>query len=204
MCLQTKIMLPLASPSDQVSQVSLLRFVNLMGKNTMLLYDALLSDKRIIFASSRNLSLSQVQNFLFAAASMIAPLQGVFNKIKPFVPLAAMAELEAADEGGFIAGVTNPMFIENRRCYDVSIQIDEAKLNADSAYKREAYFDLDQEFIKTLLARIRQDKITEEEVRQAFESYTLLMIDLAISLAQHGNQSAGDTAGLTHNMKPLS
>ena len=74
MRLQTKILLPLVSPSDQVSQVSLLRFVNLMGKNTMLLYDALLSDKRIIFASSRNLSLSQVQNFLFAAASMLAPL----------------------------------------------------------------------------------------------------------------------------------
>ena len=74
MGLQTKILLPLVSPSDQVSQVSLLRFVNLMGKNTMLLYDALLSDKRIIFASSRNLSLSQVQNFLFAAASMLAPL----------------------------------------------------------------------------------------------------------------------------------
>ena len=74
MRLQTKILLPRVSPSDQVSQVSLLRFVNLMGKNTMLLYDALLSDKRIIFASSRNLSLSQVQNFLFAAASMLAPL----------------------------------------------------------------------------------------------------------------------------------
>lgn len=74
MRLQSKILLPLVSPSDQVSQVSLLRFVNLMGKNTMLLYDALLSDKRIIFASSRNLSLSQVQNFLFAAASMLAPL----------------------------------------------------------------------------------------------------------------------------------
>mmetsp|Transcript_9040 Transcript_9040/g.12294 ORF Transcript_9040/g.12294 Transcript_9040/m.12294 type:complete len:107 (+) Transcript_9040:338-658(+) len=56
--LRTKVILPLASPPDQVSQVSLIRFVNLMGKNTMLLYDAILSDKRIIFASSRNLSLS--------------------------------------------------------------------------------------------------------------------------------------------------
>ena len=58
---------------------------------------------------------------MFAAASMVAPLDGMYNKIKPFVPLVAMKTLEVDGEGGFIAGVTNPMFIENRRCYDVSI-----------------------------------------------------------------------------------
>lgn len=56
---------------------------------------------------------------MFAAASMLAPLDGIYNKIKPFVPLAAMNTLDG-DEG-FIAGVSNPMFIETRRCYDVSI-----------------------------------------------------------------------------------
>ena len=104
-------MLPLASPPDQISSVSLLRFVNLVGTKTMLLYDALLSDKRIIFAASKNLSLSQVQNYMLAAASMVAPLHGIYNKIKPYVPLAAMATLEGDSEGGFIAGVSNPMFI---------------------------------------------------------------------------------------------
>ena len=112
----------------------------------MVIYDAILSDKRIIFAGSRNLSITQIQNFLFAAASMVSPpFYGIFNKIRPYVPLTEMQSLQG-DEG-FIAGVTNPMFIVNRRCYDVSIQIDEGKLNADSSIKREPYFDLDMEFI---------------------------------------------------------
>ena len=133
----------------------------------MVIYDAILSDKRIIFAGSRNLSITQIQNYLFAAASMVSPpLYGIHNKIKPYVPLTNMSSLEG-DEG-FLAGVTNPMFLENRRCYDVSIQIDEGKLNADSAYKREPYFELDMEFIKTLLVRIREGKINDDEIRQAF------------------------------------
>lgn len=73
------------------------------------------------------------------------PLYGIFNKIRPYVPLVAMNSL-IGDEG-FLAGVTNPMFIENRKCYDVSIQIDEGRLNADSSIKREPFFDLDIEFI---------------------------------------------------------
>ena len=95
------------------------------------------------------------------------PLYGVQSKVLPYVPLANMDMLES-DEGGFLAGVTNPMFIHNRRCYDVSIQIDEGKLNADSSYKREPYFELDMEFIKTLLMRIRAEKLNDDEIRQAF------------------------------------
>jgi hypothetical protein len=57
------------------------------------------------------------------------------------------------------------MFIENRRLYDVSIQIDEGKLNADSSYMREPYFELDKQFIKTLLVRIKANTINDEEIR---------------------------------------
>ena len=57
------------------------------------------------------------------------------------------------------------MFIENRRLYDVSIQIDEGKLNADSSYMREPYFELDKQFIKTLLVRIKSNTINDEEIR---------------------------------------
>lgn len=47
------------------------------------------------------------------------PLYGVQNKILPYVPLCKMDTL-FGDEG-FLAGVTNPMFMQNRRCYDVGI-----------------------------------------------------------------------------------
>ena len=38
-------------------------------------------------------------------------------------------------------------------------------------------------------------------MRQAFQSYTMLMLDMATNLA-YGNQS--DSAGMTHQGKPLS
>ena len=169
--LQTPVTIPLATSPDQVTQSSLVNFINYFGQQTMVIYDAILTDKRIIFAGSRNLSITQIQNYLFAAASMVSPpLYGIHNKIRPYVPLVEMQSLQG-DEG-FIAGVTNPMFIENRRLYDVSIQIDEGRLHADSSIKREPYFDLDMEFIQTLLTRIRNNNITDDEVKQAFQSYT--------------------------------
>ena len=127
------------------------------------------------------------------------PLYGIHNKILPYVPLVAMTSLEG-DEG-FMAGVTNPMFLENRRCYDVSVQIDEGKLNADSSYKREPYFELDMDFIKTLLVRIRAEKINDDEIRQAFQSYTQLMLDMANNLVY---TNSPDSVGMTHRGQPLS
>ena len=120
----------------------------------MLIYDAILSDKKIIFTGSRNMSISQIQNYMFAAASMVSPpLYGIHNKIRPYVPLMAMHTLEG--EEGFLAAVTNPMFFNNKKCHEMYISIDENKLKADTSYRREAYYELDKEFIATLLARIR-------------------------------------------------
>jgi len=76
---------------DHVSSASLLRFINYFGKKSMLIYDAILSDKRIIFAGSRNMSITQIQNYLFAAASMVStPLYGIYSKIRPYVSLSQM------------------------------------------------------------------------------------------------------------------
>ena len=54
-------------------------------------------------------------------------------------------------ESGFIAGVTNPMFLQNKRCHDLSCRVDESKLNADASYERQPYYAIDKEFISALL-----------------------------------------------------
>ena len=54
------VVVPLSSPPDQVTSTSLVRFINYFGHQTMVIYDAMLSDKRIIFAGSRNLSITQI------------------------------------------------------------------------------------------------------------------------------------------------
>lgn len=119
--IRSEVIVPLASPPDQITSSSLCHLIKHFGQQTMIIYDAILSNKRIIFAGSRNLSITHIQNFMFAAASMVSPpLYGIHNKILPYVPLVAMDSLMQI-EGGFLAGVTNPMFVVAKKLYDVSI-----------------------------------------------------------------------------------
>ena len=104
-------------------------------------------------------------------------------------------------ESGFIAGVTNPMFLQNKRCHDLSCRVDESKLNADASYERQPYYAIDKEFISALLQRINDRTINDEEIHQAFHSYTQVILDLATNLAY---DNSPDTIGLTHNGTPLS
>ena len=137
----------------------------------MVIYDGLLSDQKIILAGSRNLSISQIQSFIYAFASLVSPpILGIHNKLLPYVPLSAMTKLEG--EEGFLAGVMNPMFIENRKYHDIAFRIDVGKLNADLTYREQPYYELDKEFFYTINQRIIEKTITDEEIRQAFQSYT--------------------------------
>ena len=36
------------------------------------------------------------------------------------------------------------------------------------------------DFIRAIISRIKQSSINDEEIKRAFESYTLLMLDLAL------------------------
>ena len=114
------------------------------------------------------------------------------------MPLSQITLLE--NESGFIAGVTNPMFLQNKRCHDLSCRVDESKLNADASYERQPYYGIDKEFITALLQRVKDRTINDEEIRQAFFSYTQLILDLATNLKP---DNSPDTIGLTHNGIPL-
>lgn len=39
---------------------------------------------------------------------------------------------------------------------------------------------MDQEFIRAIIGRIKQNSINDEEIKRAFESYTMLMLDVAL------------------------
>lgn len=55
-------------------------------------------------------------------------------------------------------------------------------------FEKELYYQFDLDFINTLIFRIKQATINDVEVRQAFTSYTKLMLDIA----------TGATGRLTH------
>ena len=89
------------------------------------------------------------------------------------------------------------MFLQNKACYDLLCQVDVGKLlvpkSADLAYEKEAYFKVDQDFISSLIFRIRQNSINDADLRMAFTSYTRLMLDIAV----------GNLTTLKHNGRDL-
>ena len=102
---------------DQISTSSLMKFINKFGKHTMIIYDALLQEKRIIFAGALDFPINQIQDYVFAAASLIsAPLVGVQSRIYPYAPLQMISFLE--QEQGYVAGVTNHVYLMNKNCHD--------------------------------------------------------------------------------------
>ena len=131
--LNTEILIPLATPPDHLATSSLRKFILTFKDKTMFVYDALLSEKRILFAGALDCSISYIQDFIFAAASLVSPpLHGIQNKIFPYVPLSGMAKLE--NETGYIAGVTNPMFLQSTKFYEVCCLVDDGKMKADQNY----------------------------------------------------------------------
>jgi hypothetical protein len=55
------------------------------------------------------------------------PIVGIQNKIWPYAPLM-LYDTILKEKNGFIAGVTNPMFLNNNNCFDLSCQVDLGKI----------------------------------------------------------------------------
>ena len=173
-----------------------MKFILKFGSKTMVVFDALLSEKKILMAGSLDYSISNIIEFVFAAASLISPpLFGVQTKVYPYAQLSQITRL--MQEKSYVAGVTNPMFIQNKACYDLLCQVDVGKLlvpkNADLPYEKEAYYKVDQDFINSLIFRIRQNSINDADLRMAFSSYTRLMLDIAV----------GNLTTLKHNGRDM-
>ena len=65
--------------------------------------------------------------------------------------------------------------------------------NSDLPYEKEAYYKVDQDFINSLIFRIRQSSINDADLRMAFSSYTRLMLDIAV----------GNLTTLKHNGRDM-
>lgn len=70
--ISSKVVVPLATPMDQIAANSLMKFITKFGTKTMIIYDALLQEKRILFAGALDFPINQIQDYVFAAASLIA------------------------------------------------------------------------------------------------------------------------------------
>ena len=144
--ISSKVVVPIAAPMDQIATTSLFKFLHRFQTKTMVIYDALLQERRILFAGALDFPINQIQDYVFAAASLISPpLIGVQSKIYPYAPLQMISTLE--QEQGYIAGVTNHVYLMNKKCWDVSCKVDEGQLFEKMGYSSQPYYQTDLEFI---------------------------------------------------------
>lgn len=153
------------------------------GEKCMLIYDAILSEKKILFSGGLDFSADEIQEYVFASAAIVSPpLIGILTKLYPY---AALSNLDFLEEPGYIAGVTNPMFKQRSNWHDLCCEIDIGKLKVSRnedfyEYSEQRYYQLDMDFIRPIIQRIRSNSINDEEIKKAFESYTLFIIDQAL------------------------
>uniref|UniRef100_A0A7S2E3N0 UDENN domain-containing protein n=1 Tax=Octactis speculum TaxID=3111310 RepID=A0A7S2E3N0_9STRA len=90
--------------------------LQIFNEDTMRIYNAVLSGQRVLFVGY-NHAAGDVCKFAMAAASMISPpLEGILHRVFPYANLTDLSFIETQ---GFIAGVTNPVFEENTRWWDL-------------------------------------------------------------------------------------
>ena len=76
------------------------------------------------------------------------------------------------------------MFKQRENWYDVCCDVETGKVmtspNPKYDYKNETYYTTDLEFISIILNKMRNYRITEEEIRSSFAEYTQIILDLAM------------------------
>jgi Stabilization of polarity axis len=163
------------------------------GERTMLLFDALLSEKRILFSGGLEHSAAEIGEYVMACSRLIGGIGGIAGRVYPY---AALSNLEFLEENGYLAGVTNPVFKTRAPWYDLCAEVDIGKLKVSKNenfynYETEPYYQVDLEFIKPIISRLKHNEAgsSENELERAFESYTQLIVDFSL---------LDSDSGLTH------
>ena len=80
------------------------------------------------------------------------------------------------------------MFKQKNDWFDACCEVDVGKMRMTQNknyynYREEKYFEMDNQFFQTLVQRMKLNHdLSDDEIRRAFESYTLLALDLAMQL----------------------
>jgi hypothetical protein len=124
---KTKLYIPQTLSPDEMASTSIKKFIMKFGEKTMLIYDALLSEKRILFSGGLEFSADEIQEYALACSSLVSPplCPGILQKLHPY---AALSNLDFIEEVGYIAGVTNPVFKQRTQWHDICCEIDIGKL----------------------------------------------------------------------------
>lgn len=184
--------------------MSVVKLVEALKENTMVLFNCILFEKRVIVIGY-NIAAGDVASLVLSTACLFPMGSLLKSKIYPYV---SFDDLTFLDHEGYIIGVCNPMFKEKSDWYDVMFDINEMTLNfttfghhpfgskkSSSADKEEDENDYthltkrDTLFIQKVMGIIANHKKDnknetdlEDLVRGLFRDYLQDMVDLAMGL----------------------
>ncbi|KAJ6247108.1 arf3-interacting protein [Anaeramoeba flamelloides] len=167
------IRIPLNMLEDEFDNLSLISLVNDFQEGTMILFNALLMNKRVIF-NGYELSAGKLCETVLASLLMVCPpLRGVIRRTFPYANLTTIDLFENVP--GYIVGTTNPLFASKNRYWDVFCDVKKKAIKINprllSEMQSTPYHEYDLNFIKSVMGSIKNHS-TELQIRQMFQEYT--------------------------------
>jgi len=113
----------------------------------MIIYDAILNKKRVMFYAGKGISAQQLSQFVCAAGLLVSPpIYGILQRIFPF---CSWNDLYFLNCNGYIAGVKNPLFKTRNNWYDIFCDIETGQIIGKiEDYSLQKYFKEDCDFIE--------------------------------------------------------
>jgi hypothetical protein len=191
---------PLMMEDDEIGGASLISLFKKFGENgIMTLFNAILAGKRIIFLGHNQPAVEVCETVLSACLLCSPPLRGILKRTFPY---ANLTDIEFLEVPGFIAGVTNPIFEQHAKWWDVLADISNGRIALNPEYEKELLevppeelpTTLDSEFISKVRSKIAM-LFNDETIRSMFRDYTQHIVDIALGIEEFSkdNQRVNET-----------
>lgn len=168
------------------SEPSLIEFIKKFSEKTMLIYNSILNEEKILFIGYE-CSIEETCNFVGSCQTLVNPIN-ISDRLYPYEHLL---NLDFLQNDGYIAGVSNPIFSSRKQWWSLCCDIKKGTIidnrlkpvrNKAGKYNEEMSevksSALDQEFINHIIKKIKENDATELEVRMHFYEYTKNFLDL--------------------------
>lgn len=166
------IRIPQTTFSDEVGNANVLSLVQKFGVQTMTIYNAILSEKRIFFLGFDRPA-GELSSYVLSAICLVCPhFTGLIANSFPYTNLCYLDFLSVP---GFIAGVSNPVFEERGEWWDVLCNIQTGRVTVSprlaGVFPDPALAEVDADFMEEV-EFYKNSHFGEDKIRGLFQRYT--------------------------------
>jgi hypothetical protein len=179
---------PLMMEDDEIGGASVIMLFKKFEDGVMTLFNAMLAGKRVIFLGHGHPAGDVCEAVLSACLLVSPPLRGVLKRCFPYAHLTNIDFLEVP---GYIAGVTNPIFQQHQKWWDVLADLSTGTVTLNPDYEQELAAvppeelpsQMDADFSSKVRSRVAL-LYGEETIRAMFRDYAQHIVDIALGIEE--------------------